>query len=31
MFRTEDMALETIYQQINDVSFDAHFCPLRRT
>lgn len=31
MFRTEDTALDTIYQHINDVSFDARFCPLRRT
>lgn len=29
-FRTEDMALDTIYQQINDDTFDARHCPLRR-
>ncbi|MGH8729007.1 MAG: SulP family inorganic anion transporter [Burkholderiales bacterium] len=27
-FRTEDMALEAIYQWIHDESFDVNFCPL---
>ncbi|MGH8720072.1 MAG: SulP family inorganic anion transporter [Burkholderiales bacterium] len=27
-FRTEDMALDAIYQWIHDESFDASFCPL---
>ena len=27
-FRTEDGALDTIYQWVNDPSFDAKFCPL---
>jgi SulP family sulfate permease len=30
-FRTEDMALDAIYQWIDDTSFDRSFCPLRRT
>ena len=27
-FRTEDQALEAIYQWISDPTFDARFCPL---
>jgi hypothetical protein len=27
-FRTEDVALETIHQWIQDPDFDAKFCPL---
>lgn len=29
-FRTEDMALEAIYQWSQDDSFDARYCPLKR-
>ena len=29
LFRTEDAALEAIYQRIDDASFDADFCPLK--
>jgi len=29
LFRTEDAALEAIYQRIRDESFDAKFCPLK--
>jgi sulfate permease, SulP family len=29
LFRTEDAALEAIYQQIHDDSFDATYCPLK--
>ena len=29
IFRTEATALESIYQRIHDVSFDAKFCPLK--
>jgi SulP family sulfate permease len=31
LFRTEDMALEAIYERISDASFDARYCPLRYT
>ena len=30
IFRTEDAALEAIYQRIHDESFDAKYCPLTR-
>ena len=29
LFRTEAAALEAIYQQIHDTTFDAKFCPLK--
>lgn len=30
-FRTDDLALKAIYEHINDNTFDARYCPLRKT
>ncbi len=30
-FRTEDMAIEAIHERLGDESFDARYCPLRKT
>ena len=30
-FRTEDLAIETLHERIGDASFDARYCPLRKT
>ena len=31
IFRTQDGALDAIYQWVNDPAFDAKFCPLSST